>query len=151
MKQARRETRRLKTYFGRVLREVERYVADDAELQKIAVSWLRDLRQIFEQQRSDSPKIYSVHEPQVECISKGKALKKYEFGCKISILVTHKQGLVSSQTLCMAILLMDTLYDKRSKMLKITVAQLFIVYLSTKGNEDMGLSVRRSVSQVKRN
>ncbi|MCC5832012.1 MAG: IS5 family transposase, partial [Chlamydiales bacterium] len=96
MKQARRETRRLKTYFGRVLREVERHVAHDAELQKIAASWLDDLRKIFEQQRSDSPKIYSVHEPQVECISKGKAHKKYEFGCKVSILVTHKQGIVLS-------------------------------------------------------
>jgi len=96
MKQARRETRRLKTYFGRVLREIERYVDDDSELQKIASAWLLTLRQIFEQQRTDSPKIYSVHEPQVECISKGKAHKKYEFGCKASIVVTHKQGLVLS-------------------------------------------------------
>ena len=96
MKQAQRETRRLKTYFGRVLREVERHVMRDAELQKIAAPWLLDVRKIFEQQRSDSAKIYSVHEPQVECISKGKAHKKYEFGCKVSILVTHKQGFVLS-------------------------------------------------------
>lgn len=96
MKQARRETRRLKTYFGRVLREIERFVEGDSELQKIAFAWLLTLRKIFEQKRIDSPKIYSVHEPQVECISKGKAHKKYEFGCKASIVVTHKQGLVLS-------------------------------------------------------
>ena len=36
MKQARGETRRLKTYFGRVLREIERFVDGDSELQKIA-------------------------------------------------------------------------------------------------------------------
>lgn len=94
LKQARRETRRLKTYFGRVLREIERHVLSKPELQKILCPWLRNLRKIFEQQRSDSPKLYSVHEPQVECISKGKAHKKYEFGCKVSILVTHKQGFV---------------------------------------------------------
>jgi transposase, IS5 family len=96
MKQARRETRRLKTYFGRVLREVERHVRCDAELQKMAAPWLLDLRKIFEQKRGDSSKVYSVHEPQVECISKGKAHKKYEFGCKVSILVTHKQGFALS-------------------------------------------------------
>jgi IS5 family transposase len=96
MKQARRETRRLKTYFGRVLREIERHVSHDSELQQIASAWLKTLRQIFEQERTDSPKIYSVHEPQVEYISKGKAHKKYEFGCKASIVVTHKQGLVLS-------------------------------------------------------
>ena len=29
----------------------------------------------------------------MECISKGKAQKKYEFGCKASIVITHKEGL----------------------------------------------------------
>lgn len=96
MKQARRETRRLKTYFGRVLREVERSLEEDVELKTIASEWLMNLRKIFEQKRSDSQKIYSAHEPQVECISKGKAHKKYEFGCKVSIVTTHKQGLVLS-------------------------------------------------------
>lgn len=96
IKQAGRETRRLKTYFGRVLREIERHVSHDSELNQIADSWLRTLREIFEQKRTDSPKIYSIHEPQVECISKGKAHKKYEFGCKASIVVTHKQGLILS-------------------------------------------------------
>ena len=96
MKQAKRETRRLKTYFGRVLREVERYVEQDPELKGMTSEWLSILRRIFEQKRTDSPKIYSVHEPQVECISKGKAHKKYEFGCKVSIVTTHKQGFILS-------------------------------------------------------
>ena len=96
MKQARRETKRLKTYFGRVLREVERHIEQDAELKGITSEWLSILRRIFEQKRTDSPKIYSVHEPQVECISKGKAHKKYEFGCKVSVVTTHKQGFVLS-------------------------------------------------------
>lgn len=96
LKLARKETRRLKTYLGRVLREVERHVAQDLELNKIASLWLPDLKRILEQKKTDSPKIYSAHEPQVECISKGKAHKKYEFGCKVSVAVTHKQGFVLS-------------------------------------------------------
>lgn len=96
MKQAKRETKRLKTYFGRVLREIERYVEQDPELKGMTSEWLSVLRRIFEQKRTDSPKVYSIHEPQVECISKGKAHKKYEFGCKVSIVTTHKQGFVLS-------------------------------------------------------
>ena len=47
---------------------------------------------IFHQQRHDKNKIYSVHEPQVECISKGKAHKRYEFGCKVSVAATSCGG-----------------------------------------------------------
>ena len=34
--------------------------------------------------------------PEVECISKGKAHKKYEFGCKAALVTTHKEGLCVS-------------------------------------------------------
>lgn len=47
MKQARRETRRLKSYFGRVLREVERHLEHDAELQLISSDWLLTLKKAF--------------------------------------------------------------------------------------------------------
>ena len=36
--------------------------------------------------------MYSVHEPHVECISKGKAHKRYEFGCKVSVAATSRGG-----------------------------------------------------------
>ena len=45
------------------------------------------------QTKDSKNKIYSLHEPHVECISKGKAHKKYEFGCKASFVITHKEGL----------------------------------------------------------
>jgi IS5 family transposase len=35
-----------------------------------------------------------MHESEVHCISKGKAHKRYEFGCKVSLAVTHKQGFI---------------------------------------------------------
>jgi len=96
MKQARREVKRLKTFFGRVLREVERKVLKDEELFGIAKGMLSILQQVFDQKRSDKNKIYSIHEPHVECISKGKAHKKYEFGCKASVVMTHKKNFILS-------------------------------------------------------
>jgi transposase, IS5 family len=42
--------------------------------------------------KTDAVKVYSVHEPDVQCISKGKEYKKYEFGCKVSLAVTNNSG-----------------------------------------------------------
>jgi IS5 family transposase len=47
---------------------------------------------IFDQKRKDKNKTYSVHAPEVECISKGKAHKRYEFGCKVSVAATSRGG-----------------------------------------------------------
>lgn len=33
-----------------------------------------------------------VHEPDVECISKGKAHNRYEFGCKVTVAATSRGG-----------------------------------------------------------
>jgi len=88
-KRANRETRRLKTFLGRVIRDIERQEpCPNMELGSLLYIGKR----IFEQQRTDKNKIYSVHEPHVECISKGKAHKKYEFGCKVSVAVTSRGG-----------------------------------------------------------
>ena len=46
------------------------------------------------QQRKTKNKLYAQHAPEVECISKGKARNPYEFGVKVSLAVTHKQGLM---------------------------------------------------------
>ncbi len=73
MQRARRCTRKLKTYLGRVIRDIERKYSDpDDTLQSLLAIGSR----IFRQQQKDKNKIYSVHEPAVECISKGKAHKR---------------------------------------------------------------------------
>lgn len=41
-----------------------------------------------------APRLYALHAPEVECISKGKARTPYEFGVKVSIATTLKEGLV---------------------------------------------------------
>jgi len=35
-----------------------------------------------------------LHEPHVKCYTKGKEHKKFEFGSKVSILVTQKTGVI---------------------------------------------------------
>jgi len=89
MKRARACTRKLKTQLGRVVREIERQVEIPSD--KLA-KLLQTAHRIHAQQRQDKNKIYSVHEPEVECIAKGKAGKQYEFGNKVSVAVSSRGG-----------------------------------------------------------
>ena len=41
------------------------------------------------QQPKDKNKLYALHAPEVECISKGKARIRYEFGVKVSLAVVE--------------------------------------------------------------
>ncbi len=52
---------------------------------------------LLQQERKDKNKRYSLHEPEVICISHGKAHKKYEYGHKVSIAITHTKGFVLSE------------------------------------------------------
>ena len=89
MKRARACTRKLRTQLGRVIREIERQVEKPTgELKKL----LDTAHGIHTQQRHDKNKIYSVHEPDVQCIAKGKADRKYEFGNKVSVAVSSRGG-----------------------------------------------------------
>jgi IS5 family transposase len=89
MKRAARCTRKLKTFLGRVIRDIKRQCPQpDAGLETLLATSGR----IVTQQRKDKNKVYSVHEPAVECISKGKAHKRYEFGCKVSVAATSRGG-----------------------------------------------------------
>jgi IS5 family transposase len=97
MKRAQKELRKLRTITGRVLRELQKWVENKQEPQLIQL--LGRIEKILLQKRTDKNKIYSLHED-VECIAKGKAHKKYEFGCKVSIVTTHKEGLVLSSQAC---------------------------------------------------
>jgi transposase, IS5 family len=57
-------------------------------------TWLERGERIRTQQRHDKNKLYALHAPEVECIGKGKARKPYEFGVKVSLVVTHLRGLM---------------------------------------------------------
>jgi IS5 family transposase len=93
-KAALKEVRRLKTYCARVYREILRAVSQDSMLQKRVTPVFFVIGEILVQTTDSKEKVYSLHEPRVECIAKGKAHKKYEFGNKVSLTVTHREGFV---------------------------------------------------------
>ncbi len=95
LKRARKETKKLRTYLGRVIRDIPRKAAlGGTELSPKLSQYLERAGRIHQQQREDKHKLYSMQAPEVECIAKGKEHKKYEFGCKVSVVTTSKQGWV---------------------------------------------------------
>ena len=87
-----RAIRRLRTIAGVLIRDMRRKLSPEAlEVHRQSLD-LYD--RVQRQQRSDTGKIYSLHEPDVSCISKGKAHKKYEFGAKASVTVTKTSGII---------------------------------------------------------
>ena len=92
MNRAKKEQRRLRTYLGRVIRDIERKLPEEhaAKMNKL----LEIARRILTQQRHDKDKVYSMHAPEVECITKGKAYKPYEFGIKVGVVSTSKESFV---------------------------------------------------------
>ena len=92
--------KRQRTILGVVIREVQRriespdFAPDNAKAVSDLMMWLERAERIRTQQRHDKNKLYALHAPEVECISKGKARKPYEFGVKVSLAVTHKSGLM---------------------------------------------------------
>ena len=109
-KRLRKTVKRQRTILGVVMREVRRKL--DANRAAVATgaapvnepdspkalsdlaTLLKRAERIRTQQRNDKNKLYALHAPEVECISKGKARNPYEFGVKVSLAVTHKQGLM---------------------------------------------------------
>jgi len=94
-KRANRSLRKLKTYLGRVIRDIGRRIAGDDDLEEIFARELSLARRVLAQDRHQrGRKVYSLHAPEVECIGKGKAHRPYEFGVKVSIAtpVKHSAG-----------------------------------------------------------
>jgi IS5 family transposase len=94
-KRANRALKKLRTYLGRVIRDIGRKIAGDAALEVKFERLLMLARRVREQQqRQRGPKVYSLHAPEVECIGKGKAHRPYEFGVKVSVATTisHAKG-----------------------------------------------------------
>lgn len=93
-KRLRREVKRLRTYLGRVVRDIGRKTAGNAAQQTVFAGELALAARLLAQQKEDKNKLYSLHAPEVECISKGKVAKRYEFGVKASIATTNKSNFV---------------------------------------------------------
>jgi IS5 family transposase len=85
----------LKRRVGRIVRDIERQLANfPCSVRDAFAALLAKAHRLLDQQPEDGNKLYSVHAPEVECICKGKSHKRYEFGVKASIATTNKNGFV---------------------------------------------------------
>jgi len=98
-KRMRRELRKLRTWTGRMIRDIQRKTAPGSRDEELSA--LLDLCQrLVDQKPGDSNKLYSLHEPDVRCISKGKAHKRYEFGQKVAVATTNRGDWFVGAMLC---------------------------------------------------
>lgn len=86
---ARKADKKVKTISGRLVRELDRKLTPGLHQDTLAL-----FRKVLAQRKSDSNKIYSLHEPHTQCMSKGKEHKRYEFGSKVSIITTKNTGVI---------------------------------------------------------
>ncbi len=121
---AKKASKKIKTISGVLLRELHRKLPANA-LSKYNND-LALFQKVLAQQRSDSNKIYSLHEPNVKCYTKGKAHKRFEFGSKVSLLITQRTGVIvgalnfnstehDSKTLNLALEQYQRLTDNKAK------------------------------------
>lgn len=94
MKRAKKEQRKIKTYLGCVIRNIERELIKRPEMVVEFKEILERAKIALNQDESSRNKLYSWHAPEVECIAKGKLHKKYEFGCKASLTSTNKSNFI---------------------------------------------------------
>jgi len=116
--------KKIKTIAGRLVRELERNLPPMSKYQKD----LELFKQVLAQKRNSKNKIYSLHEPETCCISKGKEHKKYEFGNKASFVKTDTGVIVGAlgfrnefdgHTLEPALQQVDRLVGKAPKVAKV--------------------------------
>lgn len=94
-KRLRSVLRRQRTILGRLLREVRRKMTGLGDVARQALElWVQRAERIHSQRTKDKNKLYALHAPEAECISKGKARQPYEFGVKVSLAITHQHGLM---------------------------------------------------------
>ncbi len=91
-KKAKAALRKIKTIAGRQVRDIQRQFSA-SEQQRYKELFII-INKILTQQKGDKNKIYSIHEPEVSCIAKGKEAKKFEFGNKSGIVLTKTTKIV---------------------------------------------------------
>jgi IS5 family transposase len=95
-KRMKKPLRKLRTYVGRLIRDIGRKATGVDETLATLITRADRIRN---QQPKDKNKLYSLHEPEVRCISKGKAHKRYEFGQKVAVATTNRSNWIVASCL----------------------------------------------------
>ena len=95
-KRMQRRLRKLRIYVGRMIRDIRRKTTDVDDGLAILLDRAERIRT---QQPKDKNKLYSLHESDVQCISKGKAHKRYEFGQKVAVATTNRSNWIVASAL----------------------------------------------------
>lgn len=140
-KKARAAARRIKVIAGRVVREVERKL-DNWKRERYS-SQLDIFNKVLAQEKNSSNKIYSLHQPHVKCIAKGKEAKKYEFGNKSSIVKTRKSGIIVG-----AMAFIENLYDGDTLLPQLEQTERITGHKPKVGIVDRGYKGRKLVNGV---
>jgi IS5 family transposase len=93
-RQAERQVRQLRTWLGRLFRDIGRKIMGNAAAEAAFAGPMDIVARLLRQRREDRgrDKLYSLHAPEVECIGKGKAHARFEFGCKASLATTNAEA-----------------------------------------------------------
>jgi IS5 family transposase len=140
-KKALAAARRIKVIAGRVVRDIERKM-DTGQKEKYAKQ-LMIFNKVLAQERSSSDKVYSIHQPHVKCIAKGKEAKKYEFGNKSSIARTRKSGIIVG-----AMGFTDNVYDGDTLLPQLEQTERVTGHKPKTGIVDRGYKGRKNINGV---
>lgn len=140
-KKARAAARRIKVIAGRVVRDVERKM-DKGQKAKYAPQ-MAIFNKVLAQEKNSSNKVYSIHQPHVKCIAKGKEAKKYEFGNKSSIVKTRKSGIIVG-----AMAFIENLYDGDTLLPQLEQTERITGHKPKVGIVDRGYKGRKVVNGV---
>jgi IS5 family transposase len=89
-KKAKKARKRLQTIANAQIRDIKRKLG--TKCKEKHTKRLELYNRVVNQGKHDNDKIYSLHKPFTQCISKGKAHKQYEFGNKVGIITTGNKG-----------------------------------------------------------
>lgn len=141
-KKALAAARRIKVIAGKIYRDLDRKLND---VQTVKYEKLfRVFDRLLAQEKNSKNKLYSIHQPHVICIAKGKEAKKYEFGNKSSIVKTKKSGIIVG-----AMAFLENIYDGDTLDPQLKQVKELTGYNPKCGIVDRGYKGRRNINGVK--
>ena len=122
----------LKNWLGRVLRDIENK-RENTVLSTNFESLIELAHKLLLQEKNTPKKIYSLHEPETQCIGKGKDNIRYEFGQKAAVVTSNNRNwIVNVEDLP------DNPYDGHTLEKSISGTEKITKVIVTEANVDKG-------------